>query len=409
MTGSQWLRGLQRTAGGLAIFHVLICAFPSVAGADLALDFDPYDPGRWEAPRYFGSGGIEPSISYEGTPDMREAIITDGAAALRLTSIMGNLERKAIATKRRFGFSEGTIQIRFKTLSRTDAAIPAENKENIDGLLDFWLVNPDTKDYLNFRLFGGEFGDNRIAMIQSSLGSGVQQGHAAWGYENWYELRIESAGGETTVTYLADDGTEILGHAFDFDLCKLGGFQVVLGQMMGRPNVESYSDIAVDFLEINERAECPVEEDEPTLCTVGPARNAVTVPIHPTTPACRCFQDRVARSDTHCMFVHPFFTGIWRFAPDVPPHEPLRIQWLFMPHVGPAASARVAIEPPPGFKHLEKGETAAGNTSRAIDHFWILSGGESGVHSAEMRLTLPNQKDPVTARFPINVRQPASD
>jgi len=409
MSKAPWINLPGPAGAGLLVLLSLLSVLPSPALADLDLDFDSYDAGRWESPRYFGSGGIDPSVSYEGTPDTLDAITIDGATALRITSVMSNFQRKAIASKRIFDFSEGEIHIRFRTMPRADPTIPAENTENIDGLLDFWLVNPDSRQYLNFRLFGGEFGENRIASVRSSLGAGVQIDHAAWGYGNWYELRIVSNSIGTTVTYLAEDGTDILDHTFDSDLCELGGFQVVFGQMMGRPNVESYSDIAVDYLRIDERAECDRDDDEPVPCTVGPADTAVTIPVHPTTPACLCFQDRVSRSDTHCMFLHPYFTGVWRFAPEVPPREPFRVQWLFTPHTGPASSARVAVDAPPGFQRLSEKRTGPGKPARAVDHVWLISGDTPGAHSAEIRFKLPDENKPVRARFPIRVKQPRAD
>lgn len=145
-------------------------------------------------------------------------------------------------------------------------------------------------------------------------------------------------------------------------------------------------------------------EDEPVRCEVGPADNTMVVPIDPTTPACRCLQDQILRTETHCAFMNPDLFAVWRFPATVPMGGPFRIEWLIVSTGEAATKPEVAIVLPPGFARIDRKAQDDNGSTRALDRAWLRPD-KPGRHAVGLELRYPQGEKTVEIRFPVGVRR----
>lgn len=144
--------------------------------------------------------------------------------------------------------------------------------------------------------------------------------------------------------------------------------------------------------------------DEPVPCEVGPADTSVVIPIDPTTPACRCVQDRIARSDTHCAFVDPDLFAVWRFRSPVVLGEPFRIEWLVVSTTEQGTKPALRVLPPRDFTRVDEPADGDTGSTRALDRAWLRPH-QPGHHTIGLRFRHPQGVETSEIRFPIRVRR----
>lgn len=153
------------------------------------------------------------------------------------------------------------------------------------------------------------------------------------------------------------------------------------------------------------------EEPPPTrrrdceLATSGP-HDISSVPIDPSTPACRCFQDVALRLETQCGFLSPDLFLAWRVPLPIAPGEPFRIERAAFPTSKAGAAARIRLEPPAGFVRI----TPPANGKSSIEGVWLVAPSQPGRYQARLELDLPGRDGAGDAKssigFPIEVRAP---
>lgn len=222
-------------------FYLTVISFAffgtSIAKADVLFEdnFDGTQASTWSS---IPTGG----------PDFLNYITLNGNAVLRMASIMSNYERKGIYNTNKFNFSRGQIIVDFRTMPYEDDNINADNKKNIDGILDFYLFSP-TGPTINFHIFGGDYGFTRTAVINGN-GYSERSAPGIWNYEQNYRIVVTSVGNTTEVSFRNAEDNVLFEHTFEVNLGVLGDFYIVLEQFMGTPGEQYYSDVALDYLRV---------------------------------------------------------------------------------------------------------------------------------------------------------------
>jgi len=229
------IRHAVRAIACITIFLCVCAAKPAMAIILFSDDFDGSQADSWQ------------NLTEPG-PD-QNYITLDTDTYLRMTSIMWDNEWRGIGTKTKFNFSQGQIIAGFRTMPFSDSSVPAENQQNIDGLLAFRLYS-NTAPSMELIVMGTNFGEERTVLI---LGDGVneQSTIGIWDYEQEYRIVITSQEESTNVSFQNADEQELFGYTFGFDLGTLGDFNIHMTQWMGTPDGQYYSDIAMNSLSVS--------------------------------------------------------------------------------------------------------------------------------------------------------------
>jgi len=149
----------------------------------------------------------------------------------------------------------------------------------------------------------------------------------------------------------------------------------------------------------------PTARRDCALVPAGPP-GVDSVPIDPSTPACRCFQDLALRLETQCGFLSPDLFLAWRIPFPVAPGEPFRIERATFPTSKAGGAARLRLEPPAGFVRL----TPPADGKSSIEGVWLVAPSQPGRYEARLELDLPGRGGAGNAKssigFPIEVRAP---
>ena len=156
----------------------------------------------------------------------------------------------------------------------------------------------------------------------------------------------------------------------------------------------------------------PPPPEEHVGCEVIPAGpgSPATVPIDPTTPACRCFQDLALRLDTQCGFFLPGLELFWRIPIPLPPGDPFAIDIAAWPFSEAGARARVSLATPEGFQRLGRASGAEVVGKQPLVGVWLLAPETAGRYSGRFDVRLaagPNGDGKAfDVTFPIEVGSP---
>lgn len=181
---------------------------------------------------------------FDGFPQSLSIIEQDGRNMLRMTSIMSDFTRRAMATTELFSSDTQRAEVLFRVQPKSDPKIPAKYQWNADGIFEFYLWNPGSGEYIGIFLYGGDFGETKNLHIACYEGGQKKEKTVenAWDYDQELRFTLQAAGDKTEVRVIAQKKKTF--HV-PVSLTRIAPFHVVLGQRTGSPGVECYCDVAV--------------------------------------------------------------------------------------------------------------------------------------------------------------------
>ena len=218
-----------RLVTGLAVvlaFVIGALLIPSSGHADgegsFLDEFDTLNAATWE-----------PATSlpwYVGVPDV-VPVVLDGRSALDLTMhYAANLQRVGYQTRTSFSWTSILAECVFKALGPPN--------QSIDGLMEIYLFNSTTQNYIVANVHFGTWGNLRQVSFWSNLGpSTTQVLNSTLNYDGWYKLRVEAVASTATLLFYNETTNALLWQtSVPVGLSNLGSsFRICFAQYLGTP------------------------------------------------------------------------------------------------------------------------------------------------------------------------------
>jgi hypothetical protein len=202
----------------------------------------------------------------EGMPQFCSIIDMDGRSAMRMTSVMSDMTRRAMCTVEKFDSDAQRVEVTFRVLPLEDESLPyLVGRKNCETVFELFLWNPNSLEYIGIYLHsdGGDTRSLNIACYESGHKK-EKRVEGSWQYNTEMMFTIQAAGEKTEVkvTTVGTPSTRGAADAADtisntaaakgkkkfhvpVSLSRIAPFHVVLGQRSGLPASVCYADCAV--------------------------------------------------------------------------------------------------------------------------------------------------------------------
>jgi hypothetical protein len=170
----------------------------------------------------------------------------DTNSVIRLSNIMGPLQRRGWSSVTNYGPGNFRYEARFNTLNQSPS-------NSIDGFIEIWILDAaNSNRYDIISPYGGGYDSSPYFFAGSTIDNNYTTIPFSYQNNTWYRLVLEDAPGQNMRgSILSDSGIELIGFTFGHDASAFGsGFKLAISQIVGSAGAAYPVDVAVDFVKL---------------------------------------------------------------------------------------------------------------------------------------------------------------
>lgn len=241
---------LQLEAEYFAVDDVREACQRALGGLLLEENFTSFniDSGKWKEAPMQTLTTLDPTPTrYLGLPEVLRLEEVGGTPALRMSSRLECSTRRGFCTQETFGPETQRCEVQFFVMPRRSNNMGSMS--NMDGVLEFYLWNPTSGEYIGMFLNGAEHGERRELVIVCHEGGHKKEKvvDSAWNYEQDVRFTIQAFG----------DKTEVRIHAVKkktfhvpVGLNRIAPFHIVLGHRMLPASQRAHNDHSMHYADV---------------------------------------------------------------------------------------------------------------------------------------------------------------
>ena len=170
----------------------------------------------------------------------------DTNSVIRLSNIMGPLQRRGWSSVTNYGPGNFRYEARFNTLNQSPS-------NSIDGFIEIWILDAaNSNRYDIISPYGGGYDSSPYFFAGSTIDNNYTTMPFSYQNNTWYRLVLEDAPGQKMHgSIVSDSGIELIGFTFGHDASAFGsGFKLAISQVVGSAGAAYRVDVAVDFVKL---------------------------------------------------------------------------------------------------------------------------------------------------------------